>query len=182
MEPRLLLSTYKTSPIANFGVYPNGDNAGSAPIIDSNGDLFGISRGGGPLNEGTVFEIANGSSTITTFATFSGTNGLDPNSTSLILDHSGNLFGTTYSGDNSDGTAFEIPKGSNTITTLATFTGTNGAYPEGQITFDSSGNLFGTTYKGGANNDGTVFEIGNGSNAITTLASLLPMDFILRVA
>ena len=65
---------------------------------------------------------------------------------------------------------FEIAKGSNTITTLASFNGTNGLYPTG-VVLDSQGNLYGATVVGGAFDSGTVFEIAKGSNTITTLAS-----------
>ena len=58
-----------------------------------------------------------------------------------------------------------------TITTLATFNGSNGASPYGGVVEDSSGNLFGAAYSGGANNDGTVFEVAAGSGTITTLAT-----------
>src|SRR4029077_14301578 len=34
---------------------------------------------------------------------------------------------------------------------------------------DSSGNLFGTTSEGGSSGNGTIFELQNGSGAITTL-------------
>ena len=44
-----------------------------------------------------------------------------------------------------DGTVFELAKGSSTITTLASFNGTNGANPEAGLIMDSSGNLYGTT-------------------------------------
>ena len=46
------------------------------------------------------------------------------------MDSSGNVYGTTYSGRrHHDGTVFELAKGSGTITTLASFNGTNGANP-----------------------------------------------------
>ena len=46
------------------------------------------------------------------------------------MDSSGNLYGTTaYGGAIGDGTVFELAKGSGTITTLASFNGTDGAYP-----------------------------------------------------
>ena len=64
----------------------------------------------------------------------------------LVEDSSGNLFGTTDDGGASgDGTVFELQPGSGTITTLASFNGTNGANPEAGLIEDSSGNLFGTT-------------------------------------
>ena len=69
----------------------------------------------------------------------------------LIADSSGNLFGTTSQGGTvGDGTVFEVATGSETITTLATFTGANGCRPHGGLVEDSSGNLFGTTTVGGA--------------------------------
>ena len=55
--------------------------------------------------------------------------------------------------------------------TLASFNGTNGAFPEAGLVEDAGGNLFGTTGQGGAYNDGTVFEVAAGSGAITTLVS-----------
>ena len=69
----------------------------------------------------------------------------------MIEDCSGNLFGTTSQGGTSgDGTVFEVAKGSGTITTLASFNGTNGANPYGGLIEDTSGNLFGTTSGGGS--------------------------------
>ena len=63
------------------------------------------------------------------------------------------------------------PAGSGTITTLASFNGANGQDPNADLIEDRSGNLFGTAAGGGnAANDGTVFEVAAGSNAITTLA------------
>ena len=44
------------------------------------------------------------------------------------MDSSGNLYGTTVRGRRlDDGTVFELAQGSGTITTLASFNGTNGA-------------------------------------------------------
>ena len=94
---------------------------------------------------GTVFELAKGSGTITTLASFNGTDGANPYG-GLIMDSSGNLYGTAADGGASgDGTVFELAKGSGTITTLASFNGTNGANPYGGLIMDSSGNLYGTT-------------------------------------
>ena len=119
---------------------------------------------------------AQAQSPLTTVASFSSTNGSDPSA--VTFDSSGNLFGTTEEGGaDSDGTVFEIAKGSTSITTLAYFNITNSLYPNAGVTFDSSGNLFGTTFGGGANggangNYGTVFEIaGAGSPAAVPEAS-----------
>ena len=93
------------------------------------------------------------------------------------MDSSGNLYGTTTSGGaDDDGTVFELAKGSNTITALASFNGNDGAYPYAGLTMDSSGNLYGTTHQGGAYGEGTVFELAKGSGTINALASFNPGD------
>jgi len=108
---------------------------------------------------------------ITDLASFNGTNGDFPQA-GVIFDSSGNLYGTTVDGGaNGFGTVYEIAKGSTAITDIASFKFANGATPQAGVTFDSSGNLYGTTGQGGANSDGVVYEIANGSAAITDLAS-----------
>ena len=108
---------------------------------------------------------------ITVLGTFTGGNGNNPYS-GVAVDSSGNLFGTTINGGaNSQGTVYEIKKGSNAITDLAAFNTTNGSAPYGGVTLDSNGNLFGTTRDGGANGLGAVYEIVKGSNAVTDIAA-----------
>jgi uncharacterized repeat protein (TIGR03803 family) len=155
----------------NIGIFPY---SGVAP--DAAGDLFGTTYLGGADNMGTVYEIAAGSSTVTALANFDGGNGAYPYA-SLATDQSGDLFGTTLAGGADNlGTVFEISAGSDQITALASFAGSNGADPEASVTFDASGDLFGTTDMGGASDDGTVFEIAAGSDQIATLASFAGAD------
>src|SRR5690349_6639350 len=71
--------------------------------------------------------------TLSGLASFTGANGSLPVS-NPALDASGNLYGTTvFGGSSFDGTVFEVLKGSNAITTLASFNGTNGAHPYGGV-------------------------------------------------
>ena len=142
-------------------------------VADAAGNLFGTTVGGGKNQDGTVFEIAktNGSyaNTPTTLVSFDGSNGKAPRG-SLMLDQSGNLFGTT-----SFGTVFEIVKtdGSHASTpiTLANIDGPSW----GGLVTDAAGDLFGTTVDGGSSLNGTVFEIphidGSYANTPITLAS-----------
>ena len=149
----------------------NGANPRAGVTLDSAGNLYGTTNAGGASNDGTVFEIAKGSNTITTLASFNGSNGADPQGP-VALDADGNLYGATaFGGPSGDGTVFEVAKGSTTATTLASFNGSNGAVPTGGVILDAAGNLYGTTNASGATNDGTVFEIANGSNTVSTLAS-----------
>jgi uncharacterized repeat protein (TIGR03803 family) len=158
------------STVASFIPYPNGAVPLSDLAVDSHGNLYGTS-GGGAYNVGTIFEVAAGSGTVTALASFNNTDGASP-SGGLVLDSSGNLFGATRQGGAFGyGTVFELVAGSGTITTLASFNNTNGANPECTLVEDSIGDLFGTAGGGGAYGVGTVFEVGHGSNSITTLAS-----------
>lgn len=171
MEARLLLSGYTLSQIGLFGTNASGTFPSSTLVADPSGNFFGTTPAGGVSGYGTVFEIAKGSGTLTTLASFNGTDGVSP--TAVTLDASGNLYGTTESGSLGDhyGTAFEIARGSNAITTLASFNATNGAHSYSGVTLDASGNLYGTTPGNGVDDLGTVFEIAKGSGRVTTLAT-----------
>ncbi len=169
--------------LASFNPNTDGIDPETSLVLDSNGNIFGttlnsrayIGPSGGTNGYGTIFELMHGSSTITTLANFTVLNGGVHEA--LYLDHSGTLFGTTSIGvAHGDGTVFELAQGSNTITTLASFNGGNGSNPEAGLTEDSNGNFFGTTSGGGANSDGTVFELAQGSSTITTLASFNGAD------
>jgi len=84
------------------------------------------------------------------------------------MDHSGNLYGATYSlGSHNEGNIFKLSPSGNgwTYTDLYDFTGGNdGAAPTGSLILDGDGNLFGTTLRGGSSTNcyqgcGVVFEI-----------------------
>ena len=151
---------------------PNGNQPLAGLIEDSHGNLFGTTAYGGLFGDGTVFELATGSSIITTLASFqNGANGAFPLA-GLIEDSSGNLFGTAQSGGaTGDGTVFELATGSSITTTLASFHGAHGTTPKAGLIEDSHGNLFGTTAYGGVSGYGTVFEVAAGTDSIITLAS-----------
>ncbi|HEY2584579.1 MAG TPA: choice-of-anchor tandem repeat GloVer-containing protein, partial [Tepidisphaeraceae bacterium] len=159
----------KLTTVASF----NGTN-GAAPISnvvsDSNNDVFGTTTGGGGFGDGTLWEIANGTKTITTLVYFNGSNGANPRG-ALIIDSLNVIWGTTSGGGaDGDGTVFRIPHGGS-LTTIASFNGINGKSPTGGLTMDGSSNLYGTAELGGANGIGTVFKIASGSTVVTTLAS-----------
>jgi uncharacterized repeat protein (TIGR03803 family) len=149
-----------SNTVTTLATFNSLNGAGiSNVVIDGQGNLFGTTEDGGLFDDGMVFEIAKGSNTVTTLGSFDVTNGAFPDqSVGVTLDAQGNLFGTTRSGGvNSDGTVFEIAKGSNTITTLANFTSTNQALVSGLVA-DNQGSLFGTT-DGSGTAGGTVFKV-----------------------
>ena len=146
--------------LASFTGGINGANPFGRLVLDSSGNLYGTTWYGGASGAGTIFEVANGSGTITTLASFNGnTEGAGPYA-GLILDSFGNLYGTASEGGASgDGTIFELATGSQTITALASFSGTDGVFPIAPLIVDSSGNLYGTAIEGGSSGDGTIFEL-----------------------
>ena len=81
----------------------------------------------------------------------------------LVLDASGNLYGTTYEGGaNNKGAVFEV-SASETESVLYSFCAqpdcTDGYHPRASLILDAKGNLYGTAYDGGAHDGGTVFEL-----------------------
>jgi uncharacterized repeat protein (TIGR03803 family) len=168
LEDRLTLSTL--IDLASF----NGTNGNEprSPELLQNGTLYGTTFIGGAFNYGTIYKLNLSTDKVVTLASFDGTNtGASPTGP-LLMDSSGNLYGTTeLGGASGDGTVFELPKGSSTITVLASFNLVNGANPRSGLIRDSNGNFYGTAFIGGPYGDGTVFELAKGSNTITTLAS-----------
>jgi uncharacterized repeat protein (TIGR03803 family) len=116
-----------------------------------------------------------------------GTDGAVPMSV-LIMDSSGNLYGTTQEGGSGTcgcGTVFELSpnsKGGWTEIILYSFQGqgsNDGAGPSSGLIFDQAGNLYGTTSGGGALDQGAVFELspnGGGGWTETVLYSFQGND------
>lgn len=162
------------STLVNFNG-PNGDYPKAGLIADAVGNLYGTTTGTkilpGINYDGTVYKISAGTHAFTTVYSFSGANDGNPVA-GLITDAAGNLYGTTPNGGaNNNGTVFKISAGTNALTTLATFNGTNGKNPYGGLIADAAGNLFGTTQYGASNGKGTVFKISAATNALTTLVT-----------
>ena len=123
--------------------------------------------------DGTVFKITP-SGTLTTLHTFEGTDGNNPQA-GLIQATDGNFYGTTYSGGTSNycgggcGTVFKMtPSGS--LTTLHSFSGTDGYNVAAGLVEGTDGNFYGTTFNGGPQNVGEVYKI-TPSGTLTVLYS-----------
>ena len=143
---------------------------GSGPraglVLDTNGNLYGTTYGGGAYGGGTVFKVS-ASGTETVLHSFCAQAGCKDGSNplaDLVMDANGNLFGTTIKGGtNGKGTVFEVSaNGSETV--LYSFCSQagcrDGSTPKAGLVMDTKGNLYGTTYYGGAKRGrGTVFEL-----------------------
>jgi uncharacterized repeat protein (TIGR03803 family) len=104
-------SSYTFETIATLAYGVNGGYIIGGLTLDAQGDIFGTAEAGGTGGFGTVFELVHGASgyTLQTLASFSGSaNGALPEA-GVIVDASGNLYGTTDGGGASGGgTVFEI--------------------------------------------------------------------------
>jgi uncharacterized repeat protein (TIGR03803 family) len=82
---------------------PNGNNPLSGLVMDSAGNIYGATTGGGANGGGTLFEYSASGvfSTLTSFASL--------NPSSLILDGNGGFYGTSFGGGTyGDGEIFHV--------------------------------------------------------------------------
>jgi uncharacterized repeat protein (TIGR03803 family) len=97
------------TPLYTFMGGADGAYPSAGLIADKQGNLYGMTRGGGTAGGGTVFEIsATGAESVLHSFLVNGTDGVHPFG-GLILDKQDNLFGTTPQGGPSNlGTVFEV--------------------------------------------------------------------------
>lgn len=149
----------------------NGAFPQSTLTPGKDGNFYGTTASGGRSanSAGTVFRFST-NGTLTTLASFDSTNtGFSPDGP-LLIDTNGNLYGTTpISGPGLRGTVFRVTT-NGVLTTLASFSGPNGATPKDGLVMGDDGNFYGTTASGGANNAGTIFRL-TPAGALTTLIS-----------
>jgi uncharacterized repeat protein (TIGR03803 family) len=154
----------------------DGAHPDSSLTQDTSGNLYGTTMWGGANSDcgesgddscGTVFKITP-TGTLTTLYSFCSqpncADGSNPTGAlALVTDSQGNLYlyGTTGTGGTGYGTIFEL---NGTLSTLYSFSGTDGGGPWAGLVLGEDRNLYGTTYlfgaaNVGANSGGTVFKI-----------------------
>lgn len=160
-------SNWMEFPIWGFPNNVGGGGPESGLIVDSNGNLFGTTAWGG-IGWGTVFELSwvqgVGWQAMTLY-TFPG-NGKPGNPFgALVMDSSGNLYGTTYGWNSGNGAVFELSPSGNSYTfkVLHDF-GCIACGPQAGLTMDAQGNLYGTSYSAGLYSSGNVFKLTNTGN------------------
>jgi len=168
--------------------FSNGSEPLAPVVFDSKGNLYGTTFYGGTFGDGTLFRLApgkNGDWTEKVLHNFD-FNEVDGFSSraGVVLDSSGNLYGTTVlGGTGGNGVVFEEKRGKNgswTENLLHSFTGeTDGGLANAPLIFGSSGSLYSTTVAGGSYGVGNVFKLtrnAKGKWALTTLYSFENVD------
>jgi uncharacterized repeat protein (TIGR03803 family) len=149
--------------------------------FDQAGNAYGTTYYGGAYGGGVVYELVPAGRNWTENVLYSfgsGSDGSYPQS-GVVLDNSGNLYGTTVQGGSrSDGTVFQLAHSGSSWTENLLYgfdNGSDGAFPVAGLIFDQSGNLYGATSEGGTGGQGTVFELtpANGSWTFSVLYSLI---------
>jgi uncharacterized repeat protein (TIGR03803 family) len=190
-------ATWTETVLHSFGEGTDGYIPGGGLVFDAAGNLYGATFQGGPNNCigvgcGVAFQLVPGNDgwTYDIVHAFQGRgDGVYPN-TPLLIDASGNLYGSTEYGGGlgkcaagivtiSCGTVYELSPGSNNIwneTILHRFIGGNGgSSPDSPLIFDSAGNLYGETAQAGSDN-GRVFRLAPSTTGAWTLKIFFTFD------
>ena len=167
---------FRMTPTGTFTTlysFPNTSSEGCGPVDGlvqgANGNFYGTAVGGGPANDGNIFQMTP-TGTLTVLYNFCSQSNCDDGSqpnAGMILGTDGNFYGTTISGGaNNDGVIFQLsPTG--TFKTLYSFCSEPGC-ADGESAYSgliqaTDGNFYGTTSDGGGSgNGGTVFKLSMG--------------------
>ncbi len=148
-------------------------------VQDAKGNFYGVTNGGGNVNEGVGYELSSTKGLIV-LHNFTGPQTADgclPLGT-LAIDKSGNLYGaTSRCGSANEGTVFKVGN-TGKYTVLHNFVGgpSDGAIPSSGVIRDKAGNLYGETQfggtNGGANGGGTIYKLS--TNGVLTVLYSFP--------
>lgn len=135
----------------NFGAKNDGSLPSAGLVLDTAGNLFGLTVAGGEYNYGAVFEltapVGKGSYAEKVLWNFNGGDGDNPLG-GVILDNAGNLYGTTEYGGTQNGVAFEVTGVPATTTTTLTSSPNPSTYGEAVIFTAAVNSLYGALPNG----------------------------------
>jgi uncharacterized repeat protein (TIGR03803 family) len=141
----------------------SGETDGNQPLSglfrDSSGNLYGTTYSGGASGAGVVFKVDTLGNETVLYSFTGGDDGGSPWA-GVILDASGNIYGTTaFGGTDNAGVVYKLDTtGHETVLHSFTF-GADGGEPLSGVVRDSAGDLFGTTFSGGSGGAGVVYKL-----------------------
>lgn len=147
-----------TTVLHSFGQGADGQTPVGAPLVGSDGFIYGTTSFGGSRTWGTVYRIDTSGGN---YQFLSMTNGREVLA-GLVEDGAGNFYGVASNDVRNDtltpGTVFKTSFASQTIQPIHRFHGFDGKSPRGRLAW-LDGRLIGTAYEGGIDNRGVTFSI-----------------------
>jgi uncharacterized repeat protein (TIGR03803 family) len=157
-------ATRHETVLHTFGGDADGTHPASRLILDSAGNLYGTTTGGGAYNHGVVFKLDPQDNETLLHSFAGGADGAQPLA-GVTMDAHGNLYGTTlFGGSGNAGVVFEITAGGTESVLHAFQDRPDARHPEFGVTLDAAGNLYGTTTKGGRGDMGAIYKIDPSGN------------------
>ena len=163
--------TYTESVLYTFGDLADGSTPSGPVLLDSSGNLYGVTSLGGAFNQGTLYKFVPpttgqlGTESILYSFGASTTTGSYPNG-SLLFDAGGDIYGVTNGGGDTsgDGVVYMLAPTKTTWTEsiLYAFSTSYGTNPIGGLTWNHKTNqLYGTTSSKNQHpaGDGSIFKL-----------------------
>ena len=162
------------SVLHSFGSAGDGAYPFAGLTFDANGNLYGTASSGGSNSQcdgagcGVVYRLTpagGGNWNYGVLHSFTANEGGNPYST-VAIDRTGSLYGTTLYYASGCGTVFSLRPGSGgtwSESTVHRFTCGDDGFSSYGVVFDNTGRLFGTAYAGGAYDHGLVYYLGHQS-------------------
>jgi uncharacterized repeat protein (TIGR03803 family) len=150
----------------SFYAWGGGNLPVGGVVMDGEGNLYGVTEAGGAYGAGAVYELTpkDGIYKQHLIYSFNGYDGAEPK-TSLVMDASGNLYGTTYAGGDPAvcfcGIVFKLTKvgGKWTENVLLSLNGNDGYLAVGPVAIDRDGNVYAAAQSGGLRANGSVLKL-----------------------
>ena len=170
-------TTNTESAVYSFPAYSTKESLpfGKLALDPVDGNLYGMSSGGGSYNHGTIFRLNPATGKDTSLLSFNNTAyplGANPQSSLTYDTVNGLFYGMTNEGGSAnEGVLFSFNPVTGKDSTLVNFTGANGESPlYTNLTYDPANQLFyGMTQYGGANNWGVLFSFNPATDIETVL-------------
>jgi len=127
----------------------DGGSPYAGVILDSAGNLYGTTSGGGAAGAGVVYKVDTTGHQTVLYSFTGGADGGNPYA-SVIRDAAGNLYGTTNGGGAAfAGVVYKVDTTGHETVLYSFRGGADGGNPIAGVIRDSAGNLYGTTHNGG---------------------------------
>ncbi len=157
------------SNVFDFDGAANGSYPYGSLIQANDGNLYGMTSGGGVHGMGSIFKFSTGNSIVTKLFDFDGSaTGSNPKG-ALIQANDSNLYGLTLDGGtNNKGVLFQFNTATLNVSKKLDFDGANyGSNPYGSLIQAHDGNLYGLTDNGGINDEGVLFQYNMVTSTVT---------------